>query len=127
VFYVSIKFYSEVATFLSEHIHSKLSPAYLAIIAFAILFILLMVLVYFISMKIEKVTEALHISLLNHLAGGIFGLAKWAFIVSVILALIDIFGNKLDFSFVKFNHSWLYTHLQMIAPTVMPGLLGKSA
>ncbi len=127
VFYVSIKFYAVFATFLSSHLHSKLSPAYISIAAFVILFLVLLVLVYALSMKIEKMTEALHVSLINHIAGGIFGFIKWAFMISIVISLIGMFGNKLDFSIIKFNHTWIYNHLEMIAPNMMPGLLGKPA
>ncbi len=126
VFYVSIKFYAPFGSFLYSHIHTKLSPAYISIAAFTILFLLLFVIVYAISIKIEKMTEALHISLINHLAGGLFGLAKWAFMVSVVISLMAMFGDKADFTFIKFNHTWTYNHIQMIAPNLMPSLLGKN-
>ena len=127
VFYVAIKFYAVFGKFLSDHIHSKLSPAYISIVAFVILFLVLLVLVYYLSMRVEKMTEALHISLINHLAGGVFGLIKWAFMISIVISLINTFGNKLDFSIVKFNHTWIYNHLEIIAPSLLPGLLGKPA
>ena len=126
VFYVSIKFYEPFGAFINSHIHSKLSPAYISIAAFTILFLFLYVIVYAISIKIEKMTESLHISLINHLAGGLFGLAKWAFMVSMVISLLALFGDKADFTLVKFNHTWTYNHLQLIAPNVMPGLLGKN-
>ncbi len=126
VFYVSIKFYSQLATFLSTHIQTKLSPAYMSVIAFGILFLVLLVLVYTLSMKIEKMTEALHVSLINHIAGGLFGFIKWAFMISIVISLINSFGNKLDFSIIKFNHTWIYNHIEMIAPNFLPGLLAKT-
>jgi hypothetical protein len=82
--------------------------------------------VYALSIKLEKMTEALHISLVNHLAGGLFGFVKWAFMVSMVISLLAMFGDKADFTFIKFNHTWTYNHLQMIAPQLMPSLLGKN-
>lgn len=126
VFYVSLKLYAQLATFISSHIHTKLSPTYMSIAAFTILFLVLYVIVYAISIKIEKMTEALHISLINHLAGGLFGLAKWALMVSIVISLLTMFGNKADFTLIKFNHTWTYNHLQLLAPNLMPSLLGKN-
>ncbi len=125
VFYVSLKFYAAFGQFINSHIHSKLSPTYISIAAFVILFLVLLVFVYALAMKIEKMTEALHVSLINHIAGGVFGFVKWALMVSIVISLINTFGNKLDFSIVKFNHTWVYNHLEMIAPNVLPGMLSN--
>ena len=126
VFYVSVKFYAVFGNFLGSHIHSKLSPAYISIAAFTLLFLALYVIVYAVSIKIEKMTESLHISLINHIAGGLFGLAKWAFMISMVISLLAMFGNQADFSLIKFNHTWTYNHIQPIAPGLMPSLLGKN-
>jgi membrane protein required for colicin V production len=126
VFYVSVKYYAAFATFLNSHIHSKLSPTYLSIASFVLLFLFLFVIFYAVSLKIERMTEALHISLINHLAGGLFGFAKWAFMVSMVISLLSMFGNQADFTLIKFNHTLTYYHLQVIAPNIMPGLLGKN-
>ena len=126
VFYVSIKFYAPFASFLNDHIHTKLPRSYVSIAAFVLLFLVLFVIVYAVSIKLEKMTESLHISLVNHLAGGLFGLVKWAFMVSMVISLLAMFGDKADFTFIKFNHTWTYNHLQMIAPNMLPSLLGKN-
>jgi membrane protein required for colicin V production len=127
VFYVSLKFYIPFGTFANSLVHTKLSPGYFSIASFVVLFIILYVLIYILSQRLEKMTESLHISLINHIAGGVFGLIKWAFMISVIISLLNIFGDKADFTFIKFNHSWLYNHIQTIAPEIMPGLVNKSA
>lgn len=125
VFYISLKFYSQFGQLVNSFIHSKLSPAYISVAAFVILFLVLLAVVYGLSMKIEKATEALHISLINHIAGGVFGFIKWALMVSIVISLINTFGNKLDFSIIKFNHTWIYNHIEMLAPNILPGLVSK--
>jgi membrane protein required for colicin V production len=124
-FYVSIKYYEPVASILTNHIDSKTSRTYISIAAFVLLFVLLLVLIYFLSKLIEKLTKALQIGSLNHLAGGLFGLIKWAFILSFIILLINKFGQEIDHTLVNFHDTWIYNHVAMIAPDVLPGLLDK--
>jgi membrane protein required for colicin V production len=124
VFYFSIKYYAVLATYINEHIHSKLPRTYISVAAFVLLFLLMYIVLYAISNKIEKLTQTLHISFLNHAAGGLFGLLKWAFMLSMIISLMDTFGPKFFFT-IDFHHTWLYDHIRMIAPTLMPGVLKK--
>jgi membrane protein required for colicin V production len=123
VLFVSLKFYAPFGTLVNSYVHTKLSPAYIPIAAFCILFLILYVIIYVVALKIEKMTEALHISMINHIVGGVFGFVKWVFMISVVIALLATFGAKADFTLVKFNHTWIYNHIQPIAPAVMPDLI----
>jgi membrane protein required for colicin V production len=126
VFYFSIKYYSLVADLIKSNFHSKLTPGGLSILGFIVLFLTLYLVVFLISIKVESMTKSLHVSLINHILGGVFGLFKWAFMISIVIALLGVFGKKDNFSLVKFNHSWLYNHIEILAPTVMPDVLEKS-
>ncbi len=126
VFYFSVKFYPDVADLIRSNFHTKMTPGLLSIVAFITLFLVLYLIVFLITLKIEGLTHALHISLVNHLLGGVFGLLKWAFMISIVIALLGVFSRGNEFKLIKFNHSWLYNHIEVIAPTVMPDLLQKS-
>jgi len=125
VIYVSCKYYGAVANLLNAHIESRLSETYISIASFVILFVLLFLLIYFVSKQIEKLIKALQMGFLNHLAGGLFGLIKWALIVSVLIALINKFGEEIHVTLIDFHDTWIYNHLEMIAPKVMPNLLRR--
>jgi len=118
-FYVSVKYYTPFANLINNHIDSKMSRMYISIVAFVILFIGMMLLIFFLSKQLEKLTKALHIGSLNHVAGGLFGLIKWAFIVSFVLFLLNKFGEEIDHPLVNFHDTWLYNHLKMIASATM--------
>ncbi len=122
VFYFSIKYYTPVANLINSHIDNKLSQTYISIIAFIILFVLLFTAIYFISKQIEKLIKVLQMGFLNHLAGGVFGFVKWALILSFIIALINKSGEEINHPLVDFHNTWLYNHLQMIAPAILPAL-----
>lgn len=122
--YFSIKYYTSLALIINTHIENKLSRTYISIAAFVILFVLLLILIHYLSKQLEKLTKALHIGSLNHLTGGIFGLIKWAFILSVFIALINKFGQEFNCTLINFHNTWIYSHIKMIAPKIMPGLLG---
>jgi len=118
-FYVSVKYYTPFANLINKHIDSKMSRMYISIVAFVLLFLAMIVLIYFLSKQVEKLTKALHIGSLNHIAGGLFGLIKWAFILSFIIFLINKFGEEIDHPLVDFHNTWLYNHLEMIASATM--------
>jgi membrane protein required for colicin V production len=123
--YFSIKYYNPLATLINAHLEDETLKHYIAIAAFLIIFIGLLLLIFFISRQIEKLTKALNISFINHIIGGIFGLIKWAFLLSVILSAIHVFSQELNHTFIDFHDTWIYNHIYMIAPKIMPELLNK--
>ena len=123
IFYFSIKYYNPVAHILNAHIHNKLSQTYISIASFIILFLLLFMLVYLTSKQIEKLIKSLHMGFINHFAGVLFGLIKWAFIMSIVLCLINKFGQEINHTLIDFHNTWISNHIEMIAPGIMPGVL----
>ena len=119
--YFAIKYYDALGILINTHIENKLSRTCLSVATFVIIFAAVILLVYFLSKQVEKLTKALHIGFLNHIAGGLFGLLKWAFIVSVVILLINKFGHEFHHTFVDFHDTWIYNHIQMIANDIMPG------
>lgn len=123
--YVSIKYYSYIAAFINAHVDEDTSQHYVSIATFVVVFILVLLIIFLISKQIEKLTKALNIGYLNHIAGGIFGLVKWAFLVSIILVLLNLFSQETNEKYIDFHNTWVYNHLVEIAPRIMPNVFNK--
>lgn len=96
---------------------------YLSISAFVITFIAIVVGVFFIGKILEKFIDVLMLGFINHIAGAAFGILKAAFLISIILWIINSFDftNSIIKSEQKAN-SMLYENLEMLAPTIIPKL-----
>ncbi|RLD31472.1 MAG: CvpA family protein [Bacteroidetes bacterium] len=92
---------------------------YLNIIAFAITFIIVAVLVYLVGKIIHKLVSIVALGFLNRLAGGIFGLLKAALVLSVILYFLNGFDSSLIKAEVREN-SFLYEPVESIVPMIIP-------
>jgi len=123
--YVSIKYYSYIATFINAHVDEDTSQHYVSIATFVVVFIAVMLIIFLISKQIEKLTKALNIGFLNHIAGGIFGLVKWAVIVSILLILLNLFSQETNEKYIDFHNTWVYNHLLELAPKLMPNVFNK--
>lgn len=108
-------FYAE--EFLLEYF--DIPDNYLNIIAFAVTFIIVAVIVFLIGKIIHKVVSIVALGFLNRLAGGIFGLIKVALVISVIIYFINGFDSGIIKSDVK-EESFLYEPLEKIVPTIFP-------
>ncbi len=100
-----------------------IADKYLAIVAFIVTFIAVVFGVFFIGKVIEKFIDVLMLGFLNQLAGAAFGVLKAAFLISIVLWIINSFDftNSLIKKEQKEN-SILYEHLETFAPTVVPKL-----
>lgn len=122
------KFSDMVADFLGEHIHSHISSLYLSICAVILVFIGVVILVFFIAKRIQKLAEALFLGIANRIFGALFGLFKWALLVSFVLYFFDILNQKAGIvSASTLERSIVYEHLIKLAPLVMPTLLKSKA
>jgi membrane protein required for colicin V production len=126
--YACSKFSDTVANFLGSNLHTHISSLYLTVISVAIVFIGILILVSFLAKRIQKLAEALFLGIANRILGGIFGAFKWALLISMLLYLFDILNAKASFvSGEVLQQSWVYTHLVLLAPWVMPTLLKSKA
>jgi membrane protein required for colicin V production len=122
------KFSDIVADFLGSHIHSHISSLYLSICAVIIVFIGVVIGVFLIAKSIQKLAETIMLGWANRLFGALFGLFKWALLVSFILYFFDILNQKADIvSQATLEHSVVYSHLVKLAPLVMPTLIKSKA
>lgn len=97
--------------------------AYLPLISLVILFIGILLIVFSIAKLIQYFVKAASLGFVNRIAGAIFGMFKFGFLLSMIIFFLEAINKSIEFipNETKTN-SLLYTYVQKIAPSVIPGL-----
>ncbi len=111
--------------FTSELIIKKFDIAgqYLPIISFAVTFIAIVIAVHILAKMLNKLIDAIALGIVNRLLGVLFSVLKIAFIVSIILVLINKADNKYNFIPDETKEkSLLYKPLSNFAPMIFPYL-----
>lgn len=113
----AIHFSDFTAGYLVEVINVQ--KKYMSVIAFAVTFVLIVIGVHFVAKAVEKVTEAVALGIVNKVVGTAFGVLKAAFIMSIILVLLNQANEKIrvipnDF----YEASIFYDPLQKFAPSI---------
>jgi len=96
---------------------------YLPLIAFALTFVGIVILIHFSAKLLDKLVKAIALGWLNMIAGVFFGILKSVFILSIIIFLI----NKIDTKSQMINKkdkvaSLLYQPVEKVAPVIFPTL-----
>jgi membrane protein required for colicin V production len=101
----------------------EVSGQYLPIISFAVTFIVIVVAVHILAKLLNKLIDAIALGVVNRLFGVLFSMLKYAFIISIILVLINKADDKYHFipEETKEN-SLLYKPLSNFAPLIFPYL-----
>lgn len=97
--------------------------SHIGIIAFIITFILIVIGVHLVARLIDKLIKAVALGPVNRLLGVLFSLLKYAFIISVVLAIVS--GLERNFKFIPEEqkaNSYLYEPIASIAPAIFPYL-----
>ncbi len=100
-----------------------LHTGHLPLIAFALTFVIIIILVYLLSRILDKLIKAVALGIVNRLAGMLFGTLRTAFLISIFLAIIN--GIDSRFPFIPEEHkenSLLYQPLSRLAPAIFPFL-----
>jgi len=98
------------------------------ITAFAITFIVIVLLIALAGKALTKLADFAALGLLNKLLGAIFGLLKMAVILSVIFIIFDSINKKLPFTDEEdLEESTLYNPVKSLIPTVFPIILEKKS
>jgi membrane protein required for colicin V production len=99
---------------------------YLPIISFAITFLGIIILVYFIAKLVQRLAEGMALGIFNKIGGAIFGVLKFAMILSVIIFMMDAIEKS--YPLIKFKtkeESVLYKPLGKVAPMLIPAMREK--
>lgn len=115
----AIKFSGATSVFLAKNLN--IGTTYLPMVSFAITFIGIIIAIHFLARIIDKLLSAVALGGINRIAGAIFGLAKYGFIISVILIILNYIDNQVHFlPKEKTEKSLLYEPVAQFAPTVIP-------
>ncbi|WP_439183019.1 CvpA family protein [Carboxylicivirga taeanensis] len=115
----AIKFSNITEQFLINHI----SSSYIGIIAFIATFIAIVIGVHLVAKVVDTLVSAIALGMVNRVLGAIFSLLKYAFIISVIIAILGSFEKSYSIIPEKQKStSHLYEPLRSIAPSIFPYL-----
>jgi len=100
---------------------------YVGIIAFLITFIIIVVIIHFIGLLVDKLVESISLGFLNSLLGLIFGVFKTALILSVIFVVLNAIDAKHHFlPKEQIEQSKFYNPIADIAPAIFP-IIGEGS
>jgi len=101
----------------------EISKRFLSIISFVITFIAVVIVVYFIGRIIEKFIDILALGFINKLFGAVFGIAKAALILSLLILIINSFDSRKSIITDKLREgSMLYSPIETLVPSLIPKL-----
>lgn len=101
----------------------SISPEYVNVIAFAVAFVSIVIIVHLVAFLIEKLVKAVALSLVNRVLGMAFGLLVTAFVLSMILWPInEVNKEKQIIKPERIEGSLLYKPLSGFAPGIFPYL-----
>ena len=116
--FAAIKLSDKVAAMIKENVEA--STSWLPLIAFAVVFITTVVLVFLLANFLEKVLKLAALGWLNKLMGAIFGLAKYLLLLSGVLFLLQISEKHFSLIPPKIKEgSLLYQPVAKIIPAAM--------
>jgi len=117
----AIHFSDLTANFLVTSLN--VTTQYINLIAFAVTFVGIVIVVHLLAKMIDKLVKAVALGFVNRLLGMVFGLIKYAFIISIILVIINAINRNVTFiSKEKIENSILYKPLSSFAPGIFPYL-----
>lgn len=94
---------------------------YVGIISFIVTFGVIVVLVHFVGIFVDKVVKAVALNFLNRLLGIVFGLFKTVLILSVIFVILNAIDARRPFlPKEKIEESMFYNPISDVAPALFP-------
>lgn len=96
---------------------------YLPIVSFAVTFLMIVIVVYFIAKVIQRMVEGMALGAINKIGGAIFGSLKFALVISVVIFVLNAIEKSYPLiSFKAKEGSLLYQPIGKIAPLLIPTL-----
>ncbi|GAA4279423.1 CvpA family protein [Aquimarina mytili] len=123
--YIAVHFSHIVGDYLQQYVDWQEGAMKLA--AFALTFILVVVLVSLAGKLLTKIADYAALGILNKILGAAFGVLKMAFIASVLIIFIDAINRNI--TIIKeetLESSLLYNPVRKLAPMVLPNILKEA-
>jgi len=96
---------------------------YMRLISFGITFIVIVFAVHLIAKAIDRLLNAVALGFFNRIAGLIFGIAKFAFFISILFAMFNKFDKNSEILTPEIKeNSYLYEPISSLAPKIFPYL-----
>ncbi len=112
--------------FLSDFLKSSVSwdESMIQLVSFAGTFLIILIVLVLLGKTMTKIAETLALGFFNKLVGGIFGLLKYALVLSIVLLVYDEINASLRFvEKEKTKSSILYEPVKNLAPTLFPKIV----
>lgn len=120
--YGAIHFSDFAAEFLENHV--EWNEKYINIVAFAITFVIIVIVIAMAGKALTKLADFAALGLLNKLLGALFGVLKIGLILSVVLIVIQSANKTIPYtSEVDLEKSILYNPVKSLAPMLFPNLI----
>lgn len=121
----AIKFSTFTAARMYDYF--DMTGKYVGIVAFLITFIIIVILIHFIGLLVDKFVDTMALGFFNRLIGIVFGAFKTALILSVILVILNAIDAKVKFlPREKIEKSKFYNPIADIAPALFP-IIGEGS
>ncbi|MBN1133274.1 MAG: CvpA family protein [Bacteroidales bacterium] len=101
----------------------NIAAEHLNVIAFAVTFILIVMIVHLAAFLVDKLIKAVALSFLNRLLGMLFGVLVTAFVLSMLLWPVNTINQEREIiKQERIEGSLLWEPISVIAPTIFPYL-----
>ena len=118
----SIHFSYFIGDFLKESV--SWSEKQISLAAFAITFILIIVVVSLLGRFLTKLADLAALGTVNKFLGGVFGLIKIGLVLSILFIFFDRMNSTISFIDKEtLEESILYEPVKSIAPTIFPSII----
>ncbi len=95
--------------------------------SFAITFVIIVIVVSMAGRLLTKIADFAMLGILNKIAGGVFAVLKYAFLLSVVIMFLNAANKRIGFvSEEAMEESILFTPVQSLAPIILPSILTKA-
>jgi membrane protein required for colicin V production len=116
--YAAIHFSDNFTTFLKSFL--DLEDKYINIIAFALTFFVVVIIVMFVAKILDKIISAVMLGFVNRIIGTAFGVVKAVILLSFLILLIEIIDdNQKLITAEKKDNSLLYRPVASVAPVII--------
>ncbi len=112
--------------YLSDILQENVSwdKSMIQIVAFAGTFLVILLALVFLGKALTKIAETIFLGFFNKLLGAVFGVLKYALILSIVFLIYDQISDSLKFiNKEKSKESVLYEPVKNLAPTIFPNLI----
>jgi len=112
--------------YLSDVLKDNVSwdESMIQIVAFAGTFIIILLALVFLGKALTKIAETIFLGFFNKILGAVFGVLKYALILSIVFLIYDQINSSLKFlNKEKAKESVLYEPVKNLAPTIFPNLV----